>query len=163
MEYKFSQEGLFITEINPKTTEYKKQLEAMFDNLDAEMTKLYIKVSGIDDSPVSMTLEERLSGTLAILVDLKEVRDEQVIGFCEYRIVSESSGAKILLVSSLYVDKKFRNKGHAKRLLQYVMQLGQRSGCDVWSLRVLANNADAIKLYERFGLKITSHTMEGKI
>ena len=147
-----------IVEVDPKNTPHAKLLQTLYNALDTEQTAMFVKATDINDSvPYDMPLDERVNGELLTLLYM-----DTPVAICDYRIVPEGKNFT-MVVSSLYVDTAYRNKGYASRIMKHLVDIARKRHCDVWTLNVMAGNEIAIKLYERFGLKLYSHSMMGKI
>ena len=76
-----------------------------------------------------------------------------IIAYCLYR-----DETKHYYMRQLYVERKYRRKGIATRLLNWLYQ-------NVWTdkkvrLDVLAHNEDAVKFYKNYGFRIGVFRME---
>jgi ribosomal protein S18 acetylase RimI-like enzyme len=60
---------------------------------------------------------------------------------------------KILLIENLWTLPELRGQGLGTRLIQGLLQLGQRDGAEIASLTVNESNAGARRLYERLGFE----------
>lgn len=61
---------------------------------------------------------------------------------------------KQLSIEAICVDEKYRGKGIGTALLYYAKKIGKENNCTDIYLTVNEENESAIKLYERFGLKV---------
>lgn len=69
---------------------------------------------------------------------------------------------KQLAIEVICVDEKCRGKGIGTALLEYAKKIGKENNCTDIYLTVNEENEGAIKLYERFGLKVknVAYSME---
>ena len=69
---------------------------------------------------------------------------------------------KQLAIEAICVDEKCRGKGIGTALLEYAKKIGKENNCTDIYLTVNEENEGAIKLYERFGLKVknVAYSME---
>lgn len=65
----------------------------------------------------------------------------------------EADKDEVLLIHALGVLPEYSNKGYAKHLVQYVIDMGKENLCKAIRLDVLYNNVPALKLYEGIGFK----------
>ena len=61
---------------------------------------------------------------------------------------------KILEISNLGVEEKYRNKGIGTELLNFIKNKAIENNCTDLYLTVNEENKNAIKLYEKFGFRI---------
>ena len=61
---------------------------------------------------------------------------------------------KQLSIEVICVDEKYRGKGIGSVLLNYAKKIAKENNCTDIYLTVNEENEDAIKLYEKFGLKV---------
>jgi GNAT superfamily N-acetyltransferase len=76
-----------------------------------------------------------------------------------FRIAHSISWGRHLYVDDLSTLPKARRRGHGRRLLDWLVEEGRRSGCEQLHLDsgVGANRADAHRLYLNAGLVISAH------
>lgn len=82
----------------------------------------------------------------------KLVIDGKIIGYIGYMRLYERAE-----ITNLAVARAYQGKGYGKKLLDHVIALAQKEGCEVISLEVKVNNTKALHLYERYGF-ITMRT-----
>lgn len=92
-----------------------------------------------------------LSGWSALVV----VKDDQIIGYACYRT---SDGQAHL--TNLATAASFRRKSVAKRLLDSILRLVRREGCDIIRLEVRPSNEAAIAFYEKQKFALLSRTAD---
>lgn len=61
---------------------------------------------------------------------------------------------KQISIEAICVDEKYRGKGIGTSLLNYAKKIGKENHCTDIYLTVNEENEDAIRLYEKFGLKV---------
>ena len=70
---------------------------------------------------------------------------------------------KQLSIEVICIDEKYRRKGIGTTLLKYAREIGEENKCTDLYLTVNEENKDAIKFYEKFGLKIKNIAYSMKI
>lgn len=66
------------------------------------------------------------------------------------------------LLSSLYVDEKYRHQGYATRMIERAMKDAAERGQGVYLL-VIADNEEALHLYQKLGfIKLRDHYFDGR-
>ncbi|MEK6897851.1 MAG: GNAT family N-acetyltransferase [Nanoarchaeota archaeon] len=63
-------------------------------------------------------------------------------------------------VDDLFIKKEFRKKGIAKELIKKFIKVAKNKGVKKFRLNVNVKNKKAIKLYNKFGFKITHYEMQ---
>lgn len=93
---------------------------------------------------------EELAREWAHLVVLKERRASAAatIGFCNFWLVRDE-----VHILNVAVHPDERRRGHASRLLEWVLDFAHRHACRYLTLEVRRGNQGAIKLYRRFGFR----------
>lgn len=66
-------------------------------------------------------------------------------------------------VIDLYVEPDFRGIGAGSMLLAAAAEWAKKRGADYLELNVLAENKNALRLYEKLGYKKVSHIMRSKL
>lgn len=82
----------------------------------------------------------------------------KIAGFCIYYIkpsISLKGLRKQAVISSIAIDKKFRGKGLAEKLLNDTIKEIKLNGIQTITLYVNVNNVPAIKLYQKIGFQTT--------
>jgi GNAT superfamily N-acetyltransferase len=84
---------------------------------------------------------------------------EEVVAVAGFREVHYLAWGHALYVDDLSTLPEARRHGHARRLLEWLLQEARRLGCDELHLDsgVGDHRADAHRLYLNFGMRITSH------
>ena len=77
-----------------------------------------------------------------IIIDIKE-KDN---GFMRYR--------KLLSIDTLCIDEHFRGQGIGTKILEFAKNIAKEQNCTDMHLTVNPNNENAIKVYEKFGMKV---------
>ena len=65
-----------------------------------------------------------------------------------------------IYIDDLCVDEKYRGKGIGKDLYEFVVDFARKSGCYNVTLNVWADNKNAVKFYEKLGMRIQKIGME---
>jgi [ribosomal protein S18]-alanine N-acetyltransferase len=71
-----------------------------------------------------------------------------IVAFCNYWLVADE-----VHVLNVATHPTARNRGHATRLLQHVIEFGRRASCRLVTLEVRRSNEAAQRIYRRFGFK----------
>ena len=92
-------------------------------------------------------------------------RDGEVVGyaFCIHRqFVNDNNmtDIKTLYIDDLCVDEAARGGHIGKRLYEYVLEFAKQNGYYNVTLNVWADNVNAVKFYEKIGLRIQKIGME---
>ena len=58
-------------------------------------------------------------------------------------------------ITNVAITKKHRSKGYAKPMLEKLMELGRKLGCEAFTLEVRVSNEPAIRLYKSLGFRET--------
>jgi [ribosomal protein S18]-alanine N-acetyltransferase len=79
------------------------------------------------------------------------LRDEagRLMGFCGCWFIAGE-----LHINTLAISEQHRRRGHATRLLRFVLAEGAAAGITCATLEVRRSNEAALRLYERFGFAI---------
>jgi len=84
------------------------------------------------------------------------LNESDIVGYC---ILSRSNQFGVLIISSIAVLPKFRNRGIGSRLIQdsirIACELSARNPIERIVLQVAKNNSTAQFLYEKFGFRTT--------
>lgn len=105
------------------------------------------------------------------LINNKEIyvirQDNNIIGYITFCIKQKDihgmQHRKILHIDSIAVDKDYRGKGSGTQLIKHVIDLGKKQNCTDLSLSVNEENVDAIKLYEKLGMRVKGISYSMKI
>ena len=57
------------------------------------------------------------------------------------------------MIDALYVEKSYRNKGIATKLIEYAISWIKDRNCESIDVSVIVANTNAKKIYEKFGFK----------
>lgn len=113
-----------------------------------------------ESEDLDVTLNETLNGVKGILNDpvkgfyLVAEDKGDIIG--ELMITYEWSdwrGKNMWWIQSAYVDKTWRKKGVFKQLVEEVKKLAKENNVDIIRLYVHNENKNAMKVYDRIGMK----------
>ena len=96
------------------------------------------------------------------------VEDGRVLGysFCqlrEYRGSTVLTDRKEIYIDDLCVEEACRGRGIARALYGYVTGWAKEIGCTYVTLNVWQGNENAMKFYEKMGMRRRSITMETKL
>ncbi|RPJ78298.1 MAG: GNAT family N-acetyltransferase [Alphaproteobacteria bacterium] len=84
--------------------------------------------------------------------------EDRIAGYCIYYLraaISSKSFEKQSVISEIAIDRNFRGKRFAERLLKKSIEEMKLNGISSILLYVDLNNQPAIRLYEKFGFNIT--------
>lgn len=84
----------------------------------------------------------------------------RVCGFIWLVIEEESSGRRRGEVAAIHVDRRYRQKGLGRQLMDEGEQMLRTYGCDRVFLMVTTENAVAVDLYAKMGYEVTRQQME---
>jgi len=98
------------------------------------------------------------------MIDNKEIYvaniDNKIVGYIVLSIKEKINPnpkfryRKQLNVEAMCVDENYRGKGIGTSLLNYAKQIGIDNGCTDMYLKVNEENINAIKTYEKFGMRV---------
>ena len=91
-----------------------------------------------------------------------------VLGYCfcqlrEYRGSTVLTDRKEIYIDDLCVEEACRGRGIARALYGYVTDWAKEIGCTYVTLNVWQGNDNAMKFYEKMGMRQRSITMETKL
>ena len=91
-----------------------------------------------------------------------------VLGYCfcqlrEYRGSTVLTDRKEIYIDDLCVEEACRGRGIARALYGYVTDWAKEIGCTYVTLNVWQGNENAMKFYEKMGMRQRSITMETKL
>jgi [ribosomal protein S18]-alanine N-acetyltransferase len=84
----------------------------------------------------------------AFLDVVRDRGDRRVVAFTNYWVVADE-----VHLLNLATHPRARRAGHASRLLAHVIAYGREHRCRFVTLEVRRSNADALRLYKRFGFR----------
>jgi ribosomal protein S18 acetylase RimI-like enzyme len=92
----------------------------------------------------------------------------QVLGYCfcqirDYRGSTVLTDRKEIYIDDLCVEEACRGRGIARALYGYVTDWAKEIGCTYVTLNVWQGNENAMKFYEKMGMRQRSITMETKL
>ena len=105
------------------------------------------------------------------LIENKEIyvikEDEKIIGYVTISIKEKNTHGmhyrKILDIDGICIDENYRGKGAGTLLIKHIIDLGKREECTDLHLTVNEENSEAIKLYEKLGMKVKNISYSMKI
>ena len=94
--------------------------------------------------------------------------DGSVLGYCfcqlrEYRGSTVLTDRKEIYIDDLCVEEACRGRGIARALYGYVTDWAREIGCTYVTLNVWQGNENAMRFYEKMGMRQRSITMETKL
>lgn len=137
------------------------EIEILYENLFKDMSEMnsyYIKEAKQDVSFIKMAMN---SEDYKLFV---AEEDKKVVGFIVASI-SETNKFncivehRFLYIIDLYVDKNYRGKKIATKLIDKAFTYAREKDLDHVELSVLSENAGAQKLYEKLGFRESSKMM----
>ena len=70
---------------------------------------------------------------------------------------------KILHIDAIGIDEKYRRNGVGTQLINYIIDLAKKEKCTDLQLSVNEENTEAIKLYEKIGMRVKNISYSMKI
>jgi ribosomal-protein-alanine N-acetyltransferase len=95
------------------------------------------------------TLERDLRNTDVVRVYVLRDVEGRLLGFCGCWFVFDE-----LHINTLAIGEEFRRRGHATRLLRFVLTEATAAGISRATLEVRRSNVAALALYARFGFEV---------
>jgi ribosomal-protein-alanine N-acetyltransferase len=95
------------------------------------------------------TLERDLRNTDVVHVYVLRNADAHLVGFCGCWFVADE-----LHINTLAIAEEFRRRGHATRLLRFVLAEAAAAGITRATLEVRRSNVAALRLYDRFDFEV---------
>ena len=92
------------------------------------------------------------------LFEVKEVSESKTVGMLWVSIASRN-GLRSAFVYDVFIDRKFRKKGHATSAFKALEQIVREHGVTSIGLHVFSFNAAARALYEKLGYAATGTNM----
>ena len=109
---------------------------------------------------LEVTFKESLNGVKGILTDplkgfylVAEENDNIVGGLMITYEWSDWRGKNMWWIQSAYVDKSWRKKGIFRQLVDKIKNLAKEKDIDIIRLYVHNHNKNAMKVYEKIGMK----------
>jgi len=107
----------------------------------------------------------------AKMVENKEIvvakLQDEIIGYMMFNIKEIIKNImryrKQISIEAICVDEKYRGKGIGTALLEYARKIGKENNCTDLYLTVNEENENAIRLYNKFGLKVKNIAYSMKI
>lgn len=101
-------------------------------------------------------------------ISLVAVCDGQIAGICFGKIEqtvgnSFCRGRKVAVIEDLYTLPEYRKKGIASRLMEKAREQATAENAETLELCVWAFNAEALRLYEKLGLKVQYYRLEERL
>ena len=105
------------------------------------------------------------------LIDNKNIYvakiDDIIVGYITISIKEKEVHGmhyrKVLEIDAVCIDEKYRSNGIGTALIEHVINLGKKESCTDLYLSVYEDNIDAIRLYERIGMKVRNINYSMKI
>ena len=135
-----------IMDISKFNVSFDKNIHLLEDTDDLWLDH-YIKMNGSKpaDKPVYKQIIDNIQFPKCLFtITLNEV----VIG-CGLGVVED----KFLGLFDIVIDPQYRNQGFGKLMVENILKWGKSKGAETAYLQVLADNAPAIRLYEKVGFK----------
>lgn len=131
-----------------KINELAKQVHKLHINWNSD---LFLDVEEI----ISMERLNKLLETDSIYV--AKVNGE-IVGYIIIDIKEKDNGLmryrKLLSIDTLCIDEDFRGQGIGTKILEFAKNIAKEQNCTDMHLTVNPNNENAIKVYEKFGMKV---------
>lgn len=106
--------------------------------------------------------------TLPGAISLVAACDEQIVGFCFGKIEQTAGNSfckarKIAVIEDLFTLPEYRGRGVASSLLKKAREKAIAENAEALELCVWDFNTDALRLYEKLGLRMQYHRMEERL
>lgn len=92
---------------------------------------------------------------------------DKIIGYVTFKINEKQRHGmhdrKIINIEAIGIDKKYRNKGMGSKLINHIINIGKKQKCTDLYLSVNEENINAIKFYEKLGMKVKNISYSMKI
>jgi GNAT superfamily N-acetyltransferase len=89
--------------------------------------------------------------------------DEQVVAVAGYRIYTNLILGKTMYVDDLVTTQKVRSKGCGERLIKWLRQKAEQSGCEFWHLDSGTERHRAHKFYVSQGFTVSAFHFTEKL
>lgn len=92
--------------------------------------------------------------------------NNKIIGYTiidEFYDIDDTMKKKTIYIDQICIDEKYRRKGFATILLNYVKKEAKKNGYESMCLSVNQENESAINFYEKYGMKVKSINYSMKI
>jgi len=84
-----------------------------------------------------------------------------IVGHIHYKFLSNPvRGKNIGFIDDIYIDKKYRKSGIAKKLIKHLLKIGKKNKWDVIRWNCDMQNDKAINFYLKFSKILQWHTFE---
>ena len=107
-----------------------------------------IERAAFPTASTAQVLLEEMARDWAFVDVVRDVTRRRVVAFGNYWVVADE-----VHVLNLATHPEERRTGHASRLLAHIIALGRARKCRVVTLEVRRSNAEANRLYRRFGFR----------
>ncbi|MBE5927491.1 MAG: ribosomal-protein-alanine N-acetyltransferase [Lachnospiraceae bacterium] len=74
--------------------------------------------------------------------------DNKVVGYGGMLIVMDEGD-----ITNIVVDEAYRNLGIGKKIVEFLIEEGDKKGCNSYTLEVRVSNEPAIRLYNKLGFE----------
>ena len=117
------------------------------------------------DEPIS----EEMFQEMLLLQEIYVAKEEgKIVAYANIKIKEANNMPgydyrKILNLEAIGVDEQYRNKGIGTQLIEYIINIGKQQGCTDFVLTVNEENVNAIKCYEKIGMRVRNIKYSMKI
>jgi len=117
------------------------------------------------EEPISKEMFEEMLVYKELYVAKEE---EKIVAYANIKIKEANNvpgydDRKILNLEAIGVEKQYRNRGIGTKLIEYIIDVGKQQGCTDFVLTVNQENVEAIKCYEKIGMKVRNIKYSMKI
>lgn len=140
--------------IKPKIEE-----QVAINNLAKQVHKLHVKWNKDLFLDIDQVMPiERLKNLLETNSIYIAKQENKIVGYIIINIIEKDNGfmryRKLLCIDTLCIDEKYRGQGIGTKMLSFAKELGKNNGCTDIHLTVNPQNINAIRVYEKFGMKV---------
>ncbi|MGI5992381.1 MAG: GNAT family N-acetyltransferase [Methanosarcina sp.] len=129
----------------------KENISSIEDSMLPEVLRIHDEGFENQSSETLIKYSKNCRNTFYIIKD-----NDRIAGYCSYYLkpyFSLKGFEKQSVISSIAIDRNFRGRGFAERLLRFTIKEMKVNGVSSILLYVNANNRPAIQLYEKIGFQ----------
>lgn len=77
--------------------------------------------------------------------------EDSVTGYIFVKRIESETSDIVVLIDGLYVEKEYRNQGIASSLIDSALAWCKENSINAVKIKVMTNNENALKLYQKYG------------